>query len=218
MKRASVLFVPALLLTALALSGCSTLYFGTLEKLGYAKRDLLVKRVGAARDAQEDAKEQFASALERFSSVVKVDGGDLADKYDRLSSELARSESRAQAVRDRIDAVEDVSQALFAEWRDELKQYSNPSLRRASEQKMAQTQARYDQYIRAMHRAEEKMEPVLAAFRDQVLFLKHNLNAQAIASLEGELGTIEASTASLIRDMEASIAEANSFMAEMAEE
>jgi hypothetical protein len=32
-----------------------------------------------------------------------------------------------------------------------------------------------------MLKAEQKIQPVLGAFRDQVLFLKHNLNANAIA-------------------------------------
>lgn len=41
-----------------------------------------------------------------------------------------------------------------------------------------------------MHDAEDRMEPVLQAFEDQVLYLKHNLNAQAIGALENELATI----------------------------
>ena len=36
-----------------------------------------------------------------------------------------------------------------------------------------------------MRLAESRIEPVLKSFRDQVLFLKHNLNAKAIASLRG---------------------------------
>jgi hypothetical protein len=67
-----------------------------------------------------------------------------------------------------------------------------------------------------MKRAEKKIAPVLSAFRDQVLFLKHNLNAQAVASLQGELVSIESDVASLIREMEASINEADSFIQSLA--
>jgi cell fate (sporulation/competence/biofilm development) regulator YmcA (YheA/YmcA/DUF963 family) len=63
-----------------------------------------------------------------------------------------------------------------------------------------------------MERARDKIDPVLSALKDQVLFLKHNLNARAIASLQGELGAIESEVAVLVRDMETSIAEANSFI------
>ena len=54
-----------------------------------------------------------------------------------------------------------------------------------------------------------------AALQDQVLYLKHNLNARAIDGLKGELRTIETNVARLIRDMEASIAQSEAFIAEL---
>jgi hypothetical protein len=202
----------------LLLLGCETAYYGTMEKLGYHKRDLLVNRVESARDAQEDAKEQFESALEKFSSVLQFHGGDLEDKYDQLKAAYDRSLARAQTVRDRIGAVEDVADDLFVEWEAELSEYSSDSLRRSSTLKLQQTKRQYAQLIGAMKRAESKMDPVLVAFHDQVLFLKHNLNAKAIASLQTELVSVETEVNSLIKDMEASIKEANSFISVMAKE
>ncbi|MDX2499143.1 MAG: DUF2959 domain-containing protein [Deltaproteobacteria bacterium] len=200
------------------LLGCSSAYYGTMEKLGYHKRDLMVSRVESARDAQEDAKEEFESALEKFSSVLQFDGGKLENKYDQLKSAYDRSNARAETVRERIDSVEDVAEALFAEWEEELGQYSKASLRRSSARKLRQTRQQYSQLISAMKRAERKMDPVLTAFHDQVLFLKHNLNAKAIASLQTELGSVEAEVNSLIKDMEASIKEADAFIGSMAKE
>ncbi len=200
------------------LMGCSSAYYGTMEKLGYHKRDLMVDRVESAKDAQEDAKEQFKSALEKFSSVLKVDGGKLEEKYEQLKTAYDESNDRAETVRDRIEAVEDVSEALFDEWQTELDQYSSDSLRRSSASKLKQTRRQYTQLIGAMKRAEKKMEPVLSAFQDQVLFLKHNLNAKAIASLQTELVSVEAEVNSLIRDMETSIKEADAFISAMAKE
>ena len=189
-----------------------------MEKLGYHKRDLMVDRVEAAKDAQEDAKEQFKSALEQFSSVLKVDGGELEHKYEQLKTAYDESNDRAETVRDRIESVEDVSEALFDEWQTELDQYSSDSLRRSSASKLKQTRRQYTQLIGAMKRAEKKMEPVLTAFHDQVLFLKHNLNAKAIASLQTELVSVEAEVNSLIRDMETSIKEADAFISAMVKE
>jgi t-SNARE complex subunit (syntaxin) len=116
------------------------------------------------------------------------------------------------AVSDRIDAVQEVAEALFAEWEAELDQYSNRSLRSASRLKLKQTQQMYVQLINAMRRAESKIDPVLNVFQDQVLFLKHNLNAQAVAHLESELTTLTVGVAGLITAMERSIDRANSFM------
>ncbi len=199
-------------------AGCQNAYYKTMETFGYHKRDLLVSRVQNARDAQEDAKEQFQSALEKFTAVVEFQGGELEDKYKQLNNELETSESKARTVRKRISDVQNVAKALFKEWESELNQYSNANLRRVSEQKLEQTREQYGLLIGAMKRAESKIEPVLSAFRDQVLFLKHNLNAQAIASLQNELTSVEADIASLIKEMEASIAEADVFIKTMTKE
>ena len=207
-----------LVLSLFAFAGCQTTYYKTMEVFGHHKRDLLVDQVEDTRDAQQDAKEQFQSALEKFSAVVNFSGGELEGKYKELKSELERSESKAKAVRGNIKDVENVSAALFNEWESELGQYTNDNLRRASEQKLEQTRQRYVQLIGAMKRAETKIEPVLSAFRDQVLFLKHNLNAQAIASLQDELASVKADIASLIKEMEVSIAEADAFIKAMAKE
>jgi len=197
------------------LSGCQKAYYKTMEKLGVHKRDIMVDRVQEARDSQEEAKEQFASALEQFSSVLNFKGGTLEDKYKKLNAEYEKSEKKAKDVEDRIDSVENVAEALFDEWETELGQYTNASLRRSSEKQLNQTKKQYAQLIGAMKRAEKKIEPVLSAFRDQVLFLKHNLNAQAIASLKSELSSVEANVAVLIKEMEASIAEADEFIKTM---
>lgn len=198
-------------------AGCQTAYYGAMEKLGYHKRDILVSDVQKARDSQEEAKEQFKTAFEQFSTVLNFKGGALQEKYEKLNGEYQHSESKAQAVHDRIASVENVSEALFDEWEIELGQYSKASLRRASQQKLEETRKQYSQLIKAMKRAEKKMAPVIAAFKDQVLFLKHNLNAQAIASLKQELVSVEDDISSLIKDMEKSIKEADSFISAMQE-
>jgi uncharacterized protein YukE len=197
------------------LSACKTVYYSTMEKLGQHKRDILVARVEVARDDQEEAKQQFRSALDSFSEVVAFEGGDLRSKYDRLKDELGRAEAKAETVSGRIEAIEEVAGALFDEWEGELDQYASDDLRRRSRSKLDETQRRYEQLIAAMKRAEQKMEPVLLAFQDQVLFLKHNLNAQAVASLEGNVETLQAEIAELVAEMEAAIAEADAFIESM---
>ncbi len=196
------------------LSGCQSAYYSTLEKAGYHKRDILVERVGKARDAQQEGKEQFKSALEKFSSVLNFKGGALEDKYRQLNDEYEDSEEAADDVRSRIDAVESVAEALFEEWQEELDQYTNASLKRDSREKLRNTRNRYKKLITAMRRAEKKMDPVLKAFKDQVLYLKHNLNAKAIMSLQKELRSVKSNIAALVKDMEKSIREADTFIRE----
>jgi hypothetical protein len=118
-------------------------------------------------------------------------------------------------VSKRIKAVESVANDMFKEWQEELKQFSNAELRRSSEEKLRDTRQRYNQLIGVMKQAEAKMKPVLAVFKDHVLSLKHNLNAQAVSSLQDTAAKIQSDVGSLIADMERSIAEANAFINQM---
>ncbi len=195
--------------------GCSSAYYGAMEKIGIPKREILVKRVGEAREAQQEAKEQFVDALEKFLAVTRVEGGELKAKYDKLNDEFKQSEVRATEVRERLAAVSDVSEALFSEWKKELGQYSDATLRSQSERQLKETRRRYDELMVTMKRASERMDPILQKFRDQVLFLKHNLNAQAIAGLSSTARSLQDDIARLIADMEKSIREADAFIKAM---
>lgn len=205
----------ALLAIMAILTGCSSVYYDTLERFGIEKREILVDRVTEARDSQVQAKERFSTALEEFSVLMSYDGGELQQTYDTLEDEFEDSEEEAEKVRERIEAVEEVSRDLFAEWEDEINQYTNAEFREASTVSLRQTRASYDELITSMRNVERRMDPVLNSFRDQVLFLKHNLNARAIASLRGEFTNIENNIAELIRDMETSIQESNRFIEDM---
>ena len=205
----------SIIASLIAMTGCATTYYGTLEKFGVEKRDILVDRVKDARGEQAEAQETFASALEEFRALVNVDGGALEQQYDKLNTSYVRSQKQAAEVRERITAVNDVGDRLFKEWEKELNLYESPELRRRSSQQMAATQDDYKSLLAAMNRAADKMNPVLELYQDQVLFLKHNLNARAIYSLEIERAQIEEQVAALIEEMNASIAEADEFIASM---
>ena len=212
MRILRILVVPTL---ALFLLSCSTMYYETMESLGIHKREILVDRVEEARDSQEEAGEQFRAAMDSFRQVVDFEGGKLEQEYDRLQAEYDRSEDRADEVSDRIASVEKVADDLFEEWAAELEEYSDQRLRRSSEDTLRRTRGKYSDLIRAMKRAEGKMPPVLARLKDQVLFLKHNLNAQAVGSLEGVSADLQGEVEDLLEELERSIAEANSFIQEM---
>lgn len=208
-------YLTGVIFSLVLMGACSSAYYKTMEGLGIEKRDILVDRVEEARDAQGDASEQFASALEQFRSTVHFNGGDLEKIYDRLNDEYESSLSEAEQVSERIDEVEDVAGDLFKEWETELDQYSRADLRRSSAALLKDTRKRYKKLMTTMRRAERSMEPVLEAFEDQVLFLKHNLNARAIGALRNELDSIERDTATLIEQMQKAIAEADAFIQSM---
>ena len=204
-------------LTVLVLltNGCKSAYYNTWEKLGWDKRHILVDRVQDAKTDQEAAKEQFKTTLERFQELTNFHGGELEVKYRKFSRDFEDCKDRADALSERVSSVNTVATDLFAEWREELNSYEDSKLRRSSEDQLRQTEERYAQLFKAMTKSEQSMKPVLSAFNDQVLFLKHNLNSQAISSLQGTASEIEANVGALIKQMEASIDEANAFISQM---
>lgn len=204
-----------LFLFACLLGGCQTAYYSAMEKFGFEKRDILVDRVDEARDAQDEASKQFESALAEFTALTNYDGADLADQYKALKKSFEKSKSRAETVSERINAVDRVGKDLLKEWTQEIDQYTNQSLKSTSQTQLRQTQVRFEQLLGAMRSAESRMSPVLAAFQDRVLFLKHNLNARALTALRGDVSAVESDVDALIVEMRRSIREADAFIAEM---
>ncbi|MEX0617752.1 MAG: DUF2959 domain-containing protein [Pseudohongiellaceae bacterium] len=210
MKQVLLLCVCSVTLVA-----CESAYYATMERFGMPKREILVDRIEDAQEAQQDGQELFVEALEQFRSLVDFDGGELETHYERLNAAFEDSESAANRIHDRIDAVESVAEALFDEWEDELDQYTDQAMRRDSEQQLLGTRDSYSRLMTAMHSAEQTLDPVLDSFRDNVLYLRHNLNAQAITSLRSEYDAINTNIEQLILAMERAIAESNRFIAGM---
>ncbi len=197
----------------LVVAGCKSVYYSTMEAFGSEKRDILNSRLVDARDSQKQAQQQFKTTMQRFKELTGFQGGDLESKYNTLKGQYDSCESRSKAVSSRINSLDEVAKDLFTEWRSELAQYQDDKLRAASERKLEDTRAKYRDVLASMKRAEASMQPVLAKFHDQVLFLKHNLNASALDSLHASTAGIESDVSSLIREMEASIAETDKFIA-----
>ncbi len=213
-KRPLSRIIP-LLFIALLLTSCSTAYYSAMEKVGVHKRDILVDRVEEARDAQEEAQEEFKSALEQFASVVALKETDLKRAYDKLNAEYLDCEQASEKVSNRIDKVDKVSEDLFEEWEDELELYENRTYRATSKRQLRETKSRYRDMLSSMRVAERSMVPVLQTFEDNVLFLKHNLNAQAIGSLQAKFDGLEKDIDVLIKRMNEAIKESNAFIAQM---
>lgn len=215
MTRTSLHFA---LVVAFIAAGCATTrkaYYNAWEKFGYAKRERLVDNVKDAREEQVEAKQQFANALEEFKSVVNFKGDDLEALYNKLNKAYERSEGQAGEVKEKITGVKRVADALFREWKGEIAEIKgDPSLQQSSQKLYNQTRDNYSQMIERMDRAAATMDPVLQRFKNRVLFIKSNLNAQAIASLAGTEVELGDDIERLIREMEASIAEADRFIAE----
>jgi F0F1-type ATP synthase membrane subunit b/b' len=193
-------------------SGCQSVYYATMEKFGVEKRDLLKKAVISARDSQEEAATEFKDALTKLREMYAVNGGDLEKNYDKLKGEYEDADQGATAVRKRIRDMDQVAGDLFAEWEKEIAEFTNPTYASNSRRQLNETRTKYQQLAASVKSAEASMEPVLKQLKEQVLYLKHNLNAAAIGSLRGEAASIQADITRLIDQMNGSIRQADDFI------
>lgn len=192
-------------------------YMGKQSLLGQHKRDTVVIQVEQACSGLKSTRNQFQDTLQQFKNIVNTETT-LENRYTLLQRQFAFCQAKSDGISSRIAIIETVSTALFVEWEEELKQYSSHVLRAKSRQQLKMARQQYNRLIKAMRKAESKIPPVLSAFKDQLLFLKHNLNAQAIATLRYEFVEISIDISRLIEVMEITIDEASQFVSTLVEQ
>ena len=211
-KRATSWIWVAAGLAVAASVGCTTAYYSAWEMLGQEKRDLLRSNVSAVQEEQQETADQFESALDRLRELTAVDAGELEDVYDDLNGDYEEAKLRADGVHERIEKIDSIANDLFVEWEAEIGEISSADMRTKSRKKLDETKRNYAGLESKLRKSEASMEPVLTQLQDNVLFLKHNLNAAAIGGLSAEVAGIESDIETLIADMRASIAEADRFL------
>src|ERR1700761_712020 len=209
------IFVPLIAL-ALLLGGCKSTYYKTMRTLGKEKRDILVQRIKDAKKDQDQTKKQLQTTMESFQALTGFQGGSLEKSYKRLNSDYESAASQAGKLHDKIQSIDQVSNDLFKEWQGEINSMDNAKLKSQDLVMLRNAKTRQATYMRAMQRTEDQIAPVLKAFRDQVLFLKHNLNARAIGSLKTTSAMLQGDVASLVQSIDASSQEADKLIGSLA--
>jgi hypothetical protein len=209
--------LPVILSVLFSCGACTSMYYKTMEKLGKEKRDILVHRVKDTKKDQEQTKQQLQTTMQKFQELTGFQGGDLEKNYKKLNDEYERAEAQANKLHDRIKSIDQVSNDLFAEWQKEIAEMRNAQLKSRSAALLKDAKERQGVYMKAMYKTEDQMTPVLAAFHDQVLFLKHNLNAKAIGSLRGTSAKINADVTALTKSLDNSMAEADRLIASLSQ-
>lgn len=193
-------------------------YLGRTSLLGHHKRDIIVIHVDQTCNSLKSTRDQFQNALQQFKHIVNIEETSLDHHYLLLKRQYEFCQAKADYVSSRIAIIEEVSASLFDEWNEELKQYSNRVLRTKSRQQLKTSKQRYSRLIKTLRKAESRIPPVLSVFKDQVLFLKHNLNAKAIAALQHEFIEIGNDISQLIEVMEITINEASQFVSTLVDQ
>ncbi|NOT12311.1 MAG: DUF2959 domain-containing protein [Methylococcaceae bacterium] len=193
-------------------------YFNARESIGDHKRSIVVHQVEQACTSLQETRDEFQDALKHLKTLASIDDTSMDHRYNLLNRQYLYCRAKSENVSHKIRAIENVSEALFLEWEKELNEYSSKSLRNSSKLQLKMARQNYTRLIKSMQNAENKIQPVLLAFKDQVLYLKHNLNARAIAALQHEFVVIGIDISQLIHAMEQTITEASLFVSLITEQ
>jgi hypothetical protein len=208
-------FIPLIVLILL-FTGCKSTYYKTMRTLGKEKRDILVSRIKDAKKDQDQTKKQLQTTMESFQALTGFKGGSLEKSYKRLNSDYESAASQAGKLHDKIQSIDQVSNDLFKEWQGEINDMDNVKLKSQDLVMLRNAKTRQATYMRAMRSTEDRIAPVLKAFQDQVLFLKHNLNSRAIGSLKTTSSVLQSDVAGLIKSIDASSQEADKLITSLA--
>ena len=206
----------SLIVFALLLSGCHSTYYKAMSTLGKEKRDILVSRIKDAKKDQDQTKQKLQTTMESFQALTGFKGGSLEKSYKRLNSDYESAASQAGKLHDKIQSIDQVSNDLFKEWQGEINAMDNGKLKSQDSVMLRNAKVRQATYMRAMHQTEDQIAPVLKTFHDQVLFLKHNLNARAIGSLKNTSAGLQSDVAGLVQSIDASSQEADKLISSLA--
>ncbi len=205
-----------LIVVALLFAGCKSTYYKAMRTLGKEKRDILVARIKDAKKDQDQTKQKLQTTMESFQALTGFKGGSLEKSYNRLNSDYESASSQADKLHDKVQSIDQVSNDLFKEWQSEINAMDNGKLKSQDTVMLRNAKARQATYMRAMRRTEDQITPVLKAFHDQVLFLKHNLNARAIGSLKNTSAGLQNDVADLVQSIDASSQEADKLISSLA--
>lgn len=199
-QRHSSLLISMATIAGLALiSGCTTIYYNFWETLGKEKRELLRDNIAAASDDQKEVADEFQDALQRLKATYGIRGPkELETAYEAAKDEYERASAKADALHARVERIDEIAGDLFDEWEGEMQSISDPKLKQRSRQSLHKTKKRFRDLSNALKEVDKSVEPVLVRLKDNVLYLKHNLNAQAIGSLDTEIRDIEKGIENLV--------------------
>lgn len=178
------------LLPALTLTGCASLFHGG-NGSGPDKVDNLLEKIERVHVECELSGESVREAVQSLHVIVEPEfGGDPISAYEEFVAAVERSEARAKALDAIVRPMRATAEPFFEEWAANLNSFTSMDMRLRSQERLTDTLARYEAIIAAVDPAQRDFELLNRSLRDHALFLASDFNAAAVASLDGELTTL----------------------------
>jgi hypothetical protein len=179
MKRNKMLVVFALVGAAAALRATPV-----AAQAGPEQTTKFLKTVEGTVKAVGESRAQLQKTVATYNSITEMTATDLKGAYQDLNKDIADSEKKVVDGRPKVDEMNTSAEAYFAAWKASAEAISDPGLRKRSEERLADAQARFNAIAVAGKDARQTFDTLMTDVKDQSTFLGHDLNASAIASLK----------------------------------
>lgn len=187
------------------LGGCATGSDSGSASPGSTARRALLGEVEDAQDAQRQATAQLQSTLRTFAAVLDASESELPQEYRELIGQVADSKAAAARVHRHVRTMAQAAGTFFDRWRTGL---TDPGER----QQFTEAQERYRRLLSLSHQAAQRLDPMVAFFDEQAVFIQYNLNPKALARLHDERAAVETAVAALVGELENAIGEADALI------
>lgn len=198
MKRHSTARAAVAALLLASLPACSFVNNLIKGKSGPADVDDLVAAVENVQKELDASKGSMLAAVQGLQAITAPDfQGDAVKAHKELVEVVENSEDQADELRGAIEDMQAASVPVFDQWTKDLEAYSNPEMRQRSQARLSAARERYDAVLAAVEPLLVEYEAVNQTLRDHVLFLKHDMNPAALATIQDDVRSVAKDAASL---------------------
>jgi len=201
-------------------SGIALIIFGTIgvgsaQDEGVKQVEQLIKKANAGVESINDTKLQLQKTMEAYNAVLAPDVKDRRDAYKKLQKEVATTEKKRAMVSTRNGEMNVEAGRLFKNWEGSTAAIQDPELRQRSQQRLGQAKARYSEIETNGQGAARLYTPFMKALQDQVTYLGHDLNPEAVATLKPEADKLNAQAKELYSAIDKTTAAANNNISQL---
>jgi chromosome segregation ATPase len=155
-----------------------------LGQSGQEQTQKLVKSVESTVKSIGDTRQQLEKTVAGYNSIMEQTAKDTKDAYKGLNKDITESEKKVGDARLKVDEMNAEAQRHFTAWRESAAAISDPALRKKSEQRLVDAQARFQKIEAAGKDAGQSFDTLMKDLKNQATFLGSDLNASAISALK----------------------------------
>ena len=201
-------------------SGIALIIFGTIgvgsaQDEGVKQVEQLIKKANAGVESINDTKLQLQKTMEAYNAVLAPDVKDRRDAYKKLQKEVATTEKKRAMVSTRNGEMNVEAGRLFKNWEGSTAAIQDPALRQRSQERLAVAKKRYSEIQANGQGAASLYTPFMKALQDQVTYLGHDLNPEAVATLKPEADKLNAQAKELYSAIDKTTAAANNNISQL---